>query len=75
MVCHLDDVEKITSVWYDDGVLSVTTEKGTGSMHLPKGLDKADVSYSALKDGACSTQTGSIGTADKRPVLKGFQNP
>jgi len=47
MVCHLDDVEKITSVWYDNGVLSVTTEKGTGSMHLPKGLDKVDMK---LKD-------------------------
>lgn len=47
MVCYLDDVEKITSVWYDNGVLSVTTEKGTGSIHLPEGLDKADM---RLKD-------------------------
>jgi hypothetical protein len=43
MACYLDDVEKITSMWFDSGVLSITTEKGTGAIQLPKGLDKADI--------------------------------
>ncbi|HDH44749.1 MAG TPA: hypothetical protein ENG66_05095 [Thermococcus sp.] len=43
MVCYLDDVEKITSLWYDGGIISITTEKGSGSIHLPEGLNRADI--------------------------------
>ncbi len=76
MVCYLDEVEKVTSVWYDNGVLSVTTEKGTGAMHLPKGLDKADVKLKGI-DGAEEVEFGNyiITHFGVKRYVEGFMRP
>lgn len=37
LVCHLDD--ELKSLWYEDGVMSMTTNRGVGSLHIPRDVD------------------------------------
>jgi len=49
LACHFKDGAEIVTVRYRDGNLSVVTDKGWGSLELPKGLNKAEIRIKDLE--------------------------